>query len=110
MYRDTNDAEDLDRLQTRTKQLLLLARIRERSGNLQSSLATLTEARDNQYRVQQRTSLEQSGGAPEQQKMMAKYEIVLSIFRCGIYLFNNLQDMLCHGRAGQQLAQPSASH
>lgn len=65
--------EDVARLQTRTKQLLLLARIRERSGNLQSSLSTLTEARDNQYRVQQRTSLEQSnGGAQEQHMVMAK--------------------------------------
>lgn len=64
--------EDVARLQTRTKQLLLLARIRERSGNLQSSLATLTEARDNQYRMQQRTSLDQSSGSQEQHKMMAK--------------------------------------
>lgn len=60
-------------LQTRTKQLLLLARIREKSGYLNSSLSTLKEARDNQYRLQKRISLEQTGGIQEQQKILSKY-------------------------------------
>lgn len=66
------DADDLDMLQTRTKQLLLLARIRERSGHLSSSLSTLKDARDNQYRLQKRISLEQSGGMQEQHKILSK--------------------------------------
>lgn len=60
-------------LQTRTKQLLLLARIREKAGQLTASLSTLKEARDNQFRLQKRISLEQSGGMQEQHKIMAKY-------------------------------------
>lgn len=61
-------------LQTRTKQLLLLARIREKAGRLTESLSTLKEARDNQFRLQKRISLEQSGGMQEQHKIMAKYD------------------------------------
>lgn len=73
-----DQAEDIVRLQLRTKQLLLLARIRERSGNVQLSLATLTEARDNQYRVQQRTSLESgtASGTHDQHQIMAKYCVI----------------------------------
>lgn len=59
-------------LQTRTKQLLLLARIRERSGHLNSSLSTLKEASDNQIRIQKRMALEQSGGMQEQNKILSK--------------------------------------
>lgn len=88
-HRGTNpsDVEDLERLQTRTKQLLLLARIRERSGNVASSLATLKEARDNQYRVQQRTSLEIDNNdtttdgtnvAREQHKIMARICLMMA--------------------------------
>lgn len=72
--------EDLTMLQTRTKQLLLLARIREKSSYLNSSLSTLKEARDNQYRLQKRISLEQTGGMQEQHKILSKY---LNIFFCG---------------------------
>lgn len=67
-----SESEDLNVLQTKTKQLLLLARIRERAGNLVSSLATLKEARDNQYRLQKRTSIEQSGGSQEQNTILAR--------------------------------------
>lgn len=69
----SGEGDDLNLLQTKTKQLLLLARIRERAGNLASSLATLKEARDNQYRLQQRTSIEQSGGIQEQNSILSKY-------------------------------------
>lgn len=59
-------------LQVRTKQLLLLARIREKAGNLNSSLSTLKDARDNQYRVQKRISIDQSAGLGEQYKILSK--------------------------------------
>lgn len=59
-------------LQTRTKQLLLLARIREKSGHLSSSVATLKEARDNQYRLQKRIVIEQSKNVFEQNAILAK--------------------------------------
>lgn len=64
--------DDTTVLQTRTKQLLLLARIREKSGHLNSSLSTLKEARDNQYRLQKRIAVEQSGGLQEQHKILSK--------------------------------------
>lgn len=67
-----NETEDTTLLQTRTKQLLLLARIREKWGNLHSSLSTLKEARDNQYRLQKRIAVEQSGGLQEQHKILSK--------------------------------------
>lgn len=63
---------DLELLQLRTKQLLLLARVRERSGHLMDSLKTLKEARDNQHRIQKRISVEQSGVSQEQQMIMSK--------------------------------------
>lgn len=59
-------------LQTRTKQLLLLARIREKSGHLNSSLSTLKEARDNQYRLQKRIVIEQSVNVYEQNAIISK--------------------------------------
>lgn len=64
--------DDTTLLQTRTKQLLLLARIREKSGHLNSSLATLKEARDNQYRLQNRIVVEQSSSVFEQNAILAK--------------------------------------
>lgn len=66
--------EDTTALQIRTKQLLLLARIRERSGHLNSSLSTLKEARDNQHRLQKRLAVEQASGIQEQHKILTKYE------------------------------------
>uniref|UniRef100_A0A1B0CZK1 Uncharacterized protein n=1 Tax=Phlebotomus papatasi TaxID=29031 RepID=A0A1B0CZK1_PHLPP len=62
--------EDVDMLQLRTKQLLLLARVREKAGHLNSSLSTLKEARDNQYKVQQRLNLE-STLIPEQRRILS---------------------------------------
>lgn len=59
-------------LQTRTKQLLLLARIREKAGLINSSISTLKEARDNQYRVQKRLIIEPSSSIQEQHKILSK--------------------------------------
>lgn len=66
------DAEDLSMLQMRTKLLLLLARVRERSGNISSSLTTLKDARDNQYRIQRRINLDQNSAVREQHKILSK--------------------------------------
>lgn len=77
LYCSIND--DTTLLQTRTKQLLLLARIREKSGHLNSSLATLKEARDNQYRLQNRIVVEQSSSVFEQNAILAKYDAQLII-------------------------------
>lgn len=64
---------DLEVLQFRTKQLLLLARVRERSGHLAESLRTLKEARENQHRIQKRISVEQAAAVSlEQQLIMSK--------------------------------------
>lgn len=67
-----SENEDVVALQTRTKQLLLLARIRERSGHLNSSLSTLREASENQLRIHRRMALEQSGSLQEQNKILSK--------------------------------------
>lgn len=71
---------DLEILQLRTKQLLLLAKVRENSGHLVDSLSTLKEARDNQYRIQKRITVEQTGVSQEQQLIMAKCVNLRKIF------------------------------
>lgn len=64
--------DDMQKLQTRTKLLLLLARVREKSGNINSSLSTLKEARDNQHRVQQRINIDPNANVREQHKILSK--------------------------------------
>lgn len=64
--------DDMSKLQTRTKLLLLLARVREKSGNINTSLSTLKDARDNQYRIQQRINIDQNANAREQHKILSK--------------------------------------
>lgn len=66
------DDDDLPKLQTKTKLLLLLARVREKAGNISSSLTTLKEARDNQHRIQQRLSADQNSNVREQHKILSK--------------------------------------
>ncbi|XP_030382481.1 tetratricopeptide repeat protein 21B-like isoform X3 [Scaptodrosophila lebanonensis] len=68
-----NDDNVLE-LQLWTKQLLLLARVYEKSGNADESLQTLKEARDNQYRLQKRFSIDadQSETLFEQYKLLSK--------------------------------------
>lgn len=72
MIRSTENGNDITTLQTRTKQFLLLARIREKCGHLSSSLATLEEARDNQYRLQNRIVVEQTSNFYEQNSILIK--------------------------------------
>lgn len=64
--------DDIAKLQTRTKLYLLLSRTHEKSGNINKSLATLKEARDNQLRIQQRLNLDQNANAREQNKILSK--------------------------------------
>ncbi|CRK98820.1 CLUMA_CG012072, isoform A [Clunio marinus] len=64
--------DDLSKLQTKTKLLLLLSRVREKSGNINASLSSLKEARDNQYRIQQRISIDQNANVHEQHKILSK--------------------------------------
>lgn len=66
------EAADLEVLQFRTKQLLLLARVRERSGRVADALRTLKEARENQYRIQKRISVEEASVSHEQQVILSK--------------------------------------
>lgn len=65
--------EDILKLQTRTKQLLLLARVREKAGYLSSSLNTLKEARDNQFKILKRLAVDQNATLHEQHKILVKY-------------------------------------
>ncbi|KAL7740192.1 hypothetical protein ACLKA6_003898 [Drosophila palustris] len=64
--------DSLTELQLRTKQLLLLARVHEKSGNIPESLKALEKARDNQYIVQKRCAVDQSENIHEQYKILSK--------------------------------------
>ncbi|XP_011313823.1 tetratricopeptide repeat protein 21B-like [Fopius arisanus] len=57
---DARGATDYEHLENRGRQLLLLAKVRERSGNLQMALLTLREAKENQVRCIQRKSVNSS--------------------------------------------------
>lgn len=50
-------SNDIPTLEIRGKQLLLLAKVRERGGNLKGALTTLNEAKENQVRYVQRATL-----------------------------------------------------
>lgn len=65
------DNSDLSALMARTKLLLLLSKVREKAGNIQASLTTLKDARDNQSRVLKRMAVDQSGGNMEERKAAA---------------------------------------
>uniref|UniRef100_A0A182SMF2 Tetratricopeptide repeat protein 21B n=1 Tax=Anopheles maculatus TaxID=74869 RepID=A0A182SMF2_9DIPT len=75
-----SDSDELSALQVRTKQYLLLARIREKAGQLNASLQTLKEARDNQLKVQHRLLLDQTvtGMPSEQNKMLARICVLMA--------------------------------
>ncbi|XP_035914801.1 tetratricopeptide repeat protein 21B-like isoform X3 [Anopheles stephensi] len=75
-----SDSDELSALQVRTKQYLLLARIREKAGQVNASLQTLKEARDNQLKVQHRLLLDQTvtGIPSEQNKMLARICVLMA--------------------------------
>lgn len=54
---DGRTGADLASLEIRVKQLLLLAKVRERAGNITSAIATLKEAKESQVRCIQRASM-----------------------------------------------------
>jgi len=64
--------DNLSELQLRTKKLLLLARVHQKSGNIPESLKTLEQARANQYIVQKRCAVDQSENIHEQYKILSK--------------------------------------
>lgn len=64
--------DSLEELQLQTKQLLLLARIHEKSGNIPESLKTLQRARDNQYRVHKLCTIGHVENLYEQSKILSK--------------------------------------
>lgn len=69
MYRELLDTEAL---QLRTKRLLLLARVHEKAGNNVTAMQILNAAKENQYRIQKRISVDQSGSLQEQNKTLSK--------------------------------------
>ncbi|KAL9899857.1 tetratricopeptide repeat protein 21B-like [Glossina fuscipes fuscipes] len=87
------DFLDIDGLQLRTKQLLLLARVHEKSGNTSLSLQTLKAARDNQDIVQKRISVGQSGNLYDQYKTLSK--ICLLMAQYWSHLKNNAEALAC---------------
>lgn len=72
LFLQNSDHLDIDGLQLRTKRLLLLARIHEKAGNNAAAMQTLREAKDNQYRIQKRISVDQSGSIHEHNKTFSK--------------------------------------
>lgn len=63
---------DTEALQLRTKRLLLLARVHEKAGNNVTAMQILNAAKENQYRIQKRMSVDQSGNLQEQNKTLSK--------------------------------------
>ncbi|XP_012284222.1 tetratricopeptide repeat protein 21B isoform X2 [Orussus abietinus] len=63
---DGRAASDLQSLETRGKHLLLLAKVRERAGNIQAALTTLKEAKENQIRSIQRSVMVPSASGQKQ--------------------------------------------
>lgn len=54
---DKRGESDILSLEMRGQELLLLARVREKSGNVRGALATLKEAKENQHRYIQRLAV-----------------------------------------------------
>ncbi|XP_011499616.1 PREDICTED: tetratricopeptide repeat protein 21B-like [Ceratosolen solmsi marchali] len=54
---DGRGVNDIQTLEMRGKQLLLLAKVREKAGNLKGALTTLSEAKENQVRYAQRATM-----------------------------------------------------
>ncbi|XP_034111910.1 tetratricopeptide repeat protein 21B-like isoform X4 [Drosophila nasuta] len=79
--------DSLTELQLRTKRLLLLARVHEKSGNVSESLKALDRARDNQVIIQKRCAIDQSESLHEQHKILSK--ICLLVAQQAILIKNN---------------------
>lgn len=59
-------------MQLKTKQLLLLARVYEKSGNILQSMKSLEQARDNQLLMQKLYAINQSENVYEQSKLLSR--------------------------------------
>lgn len=66
------NSENLSDMQLKTKQLLLLARVYEKSGNIFQSMKSLEQARDNQLLMQKLYTKNQSENVYEQSKMLSR--------------------------------------
>lgn len=66
------NSESLSDMQLKTKQLLLLARVYEKSGNIFQSMKSLEQARDNQLLMQKLYTKNQSENVYEQSKMLSR--------------------------------------
>ncbi|KAH0560588.1 tetratricopeptide repeat protein 21B-like [Cotesia glomerata] len=73
---DGRTATDLTSLEIRGKQLLMLAKVRERAGNIQLAISTLKEARENQVRCMQRASIGQ--GVTDQKQLLVEICLTLA--------------------------------
>lgn len=57
LYLDRRGNSDVLSLERRGQELLLLAKVREKSGNIKGALSTLKEAKDNRHRYVQRLAI-----------------------------------------------------
>ncbi|XP_015604649.1 tetratricopeptide repeat protein 21B-like [Cephus cinctus] len=83
---DGRSANDLQSLEMRSKQLLLLAKVREKAGNIQAALSTLKEAKDNQVRTIQRMAM--APGIIEQKQILAQICLTMASHASGMRDFD----------------------
>jgi len=69
IYQDKRGESDILSLEMRGQELLLLAKVREKSGNIKGALATLKEAKENQQRYIQRLTI--SSDIADQRRILA---------------------------------------
>uniref|UniRef100_A0A6M2DHR9 Putative o-linked n-acetylglucosamine transferase ogt n=1 Tax=Xenopsylla cheopis TaxID=163159 RepID=A0A6M2DHR9_XENCH len=71
--------DDINVMQMKTKQLLLLSRVKEKSGNLTESIVFLNEAKENQIKVIKRISLDGNASLiAEQQRISSQVCILMA--------------------------------
>lgn len=66
----------MDSLESRGQQLLLLAKVREKAGNIQAALSVLKEAKESQMRYIQRLTMASS--AMEQKHVVAEICVAMA--------------------------------
>lgn len=68
----SRNSDSISDMQLKTKQLLLLSRVYEISGNVLQSMKSLEQARDNQLLMQKLYAINQSENVYEQSKMLSR--------------------------------------
>lgn len=68
----SRSSDSISDMQLKTKQLLLLARVYEKSGNILQSMKSLEQARDNQLLMQKLYAINQSENVYEQSKLLSR--------------------------------------